>query len=199
MTPGAPPDSGDGSGSRRGFLTSLARGAALTVLGGGAGALARAQPPAPDGRRTVWQIDPYKCTQCGRCATACVMPVSAVRAVNDLPRCGFCLNCFGFLRPGAPRTDSGAENLLCPTGALKRRWVEGPAFEYVVDEALCVGCGLCTAGCARFGAGSLYLQVRHDRCLACNECAIAVACPSDAFRRVPAAHPYLLESAGRPG
>ena len=41
------------------------------------------------------------------------------------------------------------------------------------------------------------MQVRHDRCLNCNECAIAVACPSQAFRRVPAADPYLLKKKAR--
>jgi electron transport complex protein RnfB len=33
--------------------------------------------------------------------------------------------------------------------------------------------------------------VRHDRCLNCNECAIARVCPADAFRRVPVDQPYL--------
>jgi electron transport complex protein RnfB len=45
-----------------------------------------------------------------------------------------------------------------------------------------------------FGNGSLYLQVKHNLCVHCNECAIATACPSDAFRRVPASDPYLLKS-----
>jgi electron transport complex protein RnfB len=35
--------------------------------------------------------------------------------------------------------------------------------------------------------------VRHDRCLNCNECSIAVACPSQAFVRAPAEDPYLLK------
>jgi electron transport complex protein RnfB len=47
--------------------------------------------------------------------------------------------------------------------------------------------------CAQFGNGSLFLQVRHDRCVNCNQCAIAVVCPAGAFRRVPAAQPYLLK------
>jgi len=37
--------------------------------------------------------------------------------------------------------------------------------------------------------GSLYLQVMQDRCLNCNECAIAVACPTQAIGRVPAGGP----------
>jgi electron transport complex protein RnfB len=45
--------------------------------------------------------------------------------------------------------------------------------------------------------GSLYLQVRHDRCLNCNQCSIAVACPTQAFERVPSSDPYLLKKKAR--
>jgi electron transport complex protein RnfB len=58
---------------------------------------------------------------------------------------------------------------------------------------LCVGCAKCVKGCNAFGNGSLFLQVRHDRCLNCNACAIARACPSDAFRRISADQPYILK------
>jgi electron transport complex protein RnfB len=68
-----------------------------------------------------------------------------------------------------------------------------PYYEYTIDEKLCNGCGKCVKGCNTFGNGSLFLQVRHDRCENCNECAIAVACPSGAFKRVPADKPYLLK------
>ena len=47
-------------------------------------------------------------------------------------------------------------------------------------------------GCA-FMNGSLYLQVIQDRCVNCNECAIGVACPTDAFQHVPTERPYLLK------
>ena len=40
--------------------------------------------------------------------------------------------------------------------------------------------------------GSLYLQVMHDRCLNCNECSIALACPTQAFSRIPACTPYRM-------
>ena len=62
-----------------------------------------------------------------------------------------------------------------------------------VDNELCNGCGKCVEGCNTFGNGSLHLQVRHDRCLNCNECSIAVACPSGAYKRVPADKPYMLK------
>jgi electron transport complex protein RnfB len=35
--------------------------------------------------------------------------------------------------------------------------------------------------------------VIHTRCVDCHECAIAVACPADAFVRVPEDRPYLAK------
>jgi len=99
----------------------------------------------------------------------------------------------GLLPAVADCAELGAENQLCPTGAIQRNYVEDPYFEYTIDERLCIGCGKCVKGCNTFGNGSLYLQVRYDRCQHCNECAIAVACPSQAYRRVPADDPYLLK------
>jgi electron transport complex protein RnfB len=107
--------------------------------------------------------------------------------------CGYCNLCFGYFRPDATELNSGAENQTCPTGAITRVFVEDPYYEYTIDEGLCVGCGKCVKTCGAFGNGSLFLQVRHDRCLNCNECAIARACPADAFRRVPAEQPYLFK------
>ena len=49
-------------------------------------------------------------------------------------------------------------------------------------------------GCADFGNVSLFLQIRHSRCKQCNECAIAVACPASAFKRVPVTNPYLMKT-----
>ncbi len=142
---------------------------------------------------TVWQIDPYVCVACGNCATYCVLEDSAVKCVQIYEMCGYCDFCTGYLEPDPTALDTGAENELCPTGALKREFVEDPYFEYNVDESLCNGCGKCVKGCTIFGNGSLFLQVRHDRCLNCNECSIAAACPSGAFKRVPANEPYLLK------
>ena len=34
------------------------------------------------------------------------------------------------------------------------------------------------------GNGSLRLEIRYDRCVTCNECAIMPACPDDAIVRV---------------
>ena len=175
--------------SRRDFLRSGIRSACLLGVGGAAGFLAA-------GRNTddmVWQIDPWKCIQCGNCATYCVLKESAVKVVHGFGLCGYCELCTGYFMPSPTSLTTGAENVLCPTGAIKRKFIEDPYFEYTIDESLCTGCGKCVKGCNTFGNGSLFLQVRHDRCLNCNECSIAAACPADAFVRVPASRPYLLK------
>ncbi|MGQ9610062.1 MAG: ferredoxin [bacterium] len=175
--------------TRRDFITSSIRGICLLGIGGTIGLLfnhARAND-------TVWQLDPYKCIQCGKCADNCVLEVSAVKCVHNFAICGYCRLCTGYFEPQPNALNTGAENQLCPTGAIKRTFVEDPYYEYTIDESLCVGCGKCVKGCNSFGNGSLFLQVRHDRCLNCNECWIAKACPADAFRRVPANKPYILK------
>jgi electron transport complex protein RnfB len=180
--------------TRRDVLRAAGRGAGLLGLGGLLGYAARA---AGD-ERTVWQLDPDKCIECGNCATYCVLQPSAVKCVHAYAICGYCDLCTGYLNPGFTERDTGAENQLCPTGAIQRTFVEDPYYEYTIDEGLCIGCAKCVKGCGQFGNGSLFLQVRHDRCLNCNECAIAVACPADAFTRVPAGEPYLLKPRPRP-
>lgn len=175
--------------SRRAFLRTGARAATLVGLGGLTGALA-SRTRVGD---TVWQLDPNKCTMCGNCASYCVLTPSAVKCVHAFAMCGYCDLCTGYFEPEPNALNTAAENQLCPTGAIKRRFVEDPYFQYTIDEPLCIGCAKCVAGCNAFGNGSLFLQVRHDRCANCNECAIAAACPSQAFARVPADHPYLLK------
>ena len=177
---------------RRSFLVDGAHGLLVLVTGGVAGALAGRRSTS----RTVWQVDPFKCTQCGRCATYCVLDVSAVKCVHDHDMCGYCELCTGFFVPEPNELNAGAENQLCPVGAIDRGFVEDPYYEYVIDEPLCNGCGKCVKGCSTFGNGSLYLQVRHDRCLNCNECAIARACPADAFIRRAADAPYVIKHLG---
>jgi len=185
--------------SRRTFVTRLTRAGGLAVLGGGAALLIadKVKRQRTGDARTVWQIDPWKCTACGKCATECVLELSAVKCVHDFVLCGFCGPCFGFFRPDHVSLDTGSENQLCPVGAIRRKFVEPPYFEYTIDEPKCVGCSLCVKGCTQFGNGSLYLQVRHDRCLNCNECSIAVACPADAFIRRPIESPYIIKHKGR--
>ena len=175
--------------NRRESINNGAR-ATLGVAVAGTGALVLAR--SKGGGETVWQIDPFKCTQCGRCATECVMDESAVKCVHAYDLCGYCDLCGGYFKPGA-KLETGAENQLCPTGAIQRKFIEEPFFEYIIDEELCIGCGKCVKGCSAFGNGSLQLQIRHDRCLNCNQCSIARVCPSNAISRVPASQPYLIK------
>jgi electron transport complex protein RnfB len=142
----------------------------------------------------VWQIDPYKCTQCGQCKTNCVLTPSASKCTHAFKMCGYCDLCGGFLRQGVKTISTGAENQLCPTGAIKRRFIEEPYFEYTIDEKLCDGCAKCVKGCGDFGNGSLYMQIRHNLCVNCNECSIARTCPSNAVIRVPADQPYIRKT-----
>jgi electron transport complex protein RnfB len=176
---------------RRAFLGDALRVAGALGIGGAVAGLA-----ARKGRsdKLVWQLDPAKCISCGNCATYCVLDESAVKCVHNFTMCGYCDLCTGYFHPEPIALNSGAENQLCPTGAIQRAFVEDPYFEYTIDERLCIGCGKCVKGCNAFGNGSLQLQVRHDRCKNCNECSIAAACPSQAFRRVPLDEPYLLKA-----
>ncbi len=144
----------------------------------------------------VWQLDPNKCTQCGRCATHCVLNPSAVKCLNQFNICGYCDLCFGYLQPGSRGRDTGAENQLCPTAAIKRTYIEDPYYEYLIEEDDCIGCAKCVNACLVFGNASFYLQIRQDICIQCNECSIAKACPSDAFSQVPASDPYIYLTGG---
>ena len=174
--------------SRRQVLTGGLRAACAVGLGGSIGALAdRGQAGA-----TVWQLDPTLCSQCTKCVTECVLEISAVRCVQIFRDCGYCDLCFGYFTRELAGTTTGAESQLCPTGAISRKFIEDPYYEYTIDEELCIACAKCVELCKTDGNGSLVLQVRHDRCLNCNECAIAAACPAECFRRVPADQPYLL-------
>ena len=193
--------SSDDKLTRRQLLRAGGRGATLLGLGVTAAAIAMRSPARADGM--VWQIDPAKCIACGNCETNCVLTPSAVKCLHTHTMCGRCNFCFGYydLRGGS-EVHSGVEFQLCPTDAIRREFLGGPYFEYPIDEELCIACGLCVKGCVGSGNGSLYLSVRHPMrgalpagtpdgtCADCNECSIAVACPADAFERVPADDPY---------
>ncbi len=59
----------------------------------------------------------------------------------DVHQCGSqCLSC------GACR-DCGVCVAICPQGAIGRKDLGGKAYEYAVDENLCIGCGFCAGAC----------------------------------------------------
>lgn len=174
---------------RREFLENGVRlGIGLGLGAIGAGLLSRTFSG-----KMVWQLDPAKCVQCGICATSCVLEQSAVKCIHVTEMCGYCDLCGGYLRPETKEITTAAENQLCPTAAIARKYIEEPFFEYHIIEELCIGCGKCVKGCGAFGNGSLQLQVQQKICVNCNQCAIARDCPAEAFSRVPAHSPYLLK------
>jgi len=176
---------------RRKFLRTsgriLAGGTILTLFG------FSYKKSMAKGAEYFWQIDPQKCTFCGRCETDCVLPTSAVKCVHAVKVCGYCDLCGGYYRANVKELNTAAENLMCPTGAIYRKFIEEPYFEYSVNEELCNACGKCAKGCNSFGNGSLYLQIKQDLCKGCNECTIAKACPSNAIKRVSIASAYDLK------
>jgi electron transport complex protein RnfB len=141
-------------------------------------------------RRFAWQIDPEKCLYCGLCETACVRKPSAAKAVNDQKKCSNCVVCYGHISDSkieSDKIDSEGER-VCPHDAVVRKNFSGGMdglFLYSNDPKNCVGCAKCVKRCNEHGTKSMFLVIRPDLCLGCNECAIAVACPHDAIERVP--------------
>ena len=176
--------------TRRGFLRTTTRG----VFAAGLGALAVGAARGVTTRRSVWQIDPSKCTACGNCATHCILTESAVKCAHQHVKCGRCNFCFGYYKAGSSgaKSHAGVEFQLCPTHALVRKHLIEDSYEYSIDAEKCTGCGICVKGCKE-GNGSLFLQVDQDRCTNCNECTIATACPTRAFVRLPAQRPYWFQ------
>lgn len=178
--------------NRREFISSCARYACIAGLVGSGIYLATDKKGSSNSKHKVWQIDPAKCTQCGNCATECVLSPSAVKCVHVYAVCGYCNLCGGYFQPNTKKLTTGGENQLCPTAAIRRTYIEDPYYEYTIDENLCIGCAKCVKGCGAFGNGSLVLQVRHDRCLNCNECRIAKSCPSQALSLVSSDKPSKM-------
>ena len=186
--------------TRREFLGHAARGTTLIGLGGLAAYLAR--KASVEG---VWRIDPEACVNsrlgavgvevCDLCSTQCVLGLSAVRAINDFSKCGRCYICPAYFDVTSAIDEKGLPSQkLCPRDAIDRKvigWVDpdDPAnnfYEYTIDEKRCNGCGKCVMGCKEpAGLSSIRLEVRHNLCLDCNRCAIAMACPDNAYQREP--------------
>lgn len=174
---------------RREFLNTGIR----MGIGAGLGAIGIGLTVRAVSGKPIWQLDPAKCIQCGKCATSCVLQTSAVKCVHVTDMCGYCDLCSGYLRPNVKELNTAAENRLCPNDAIVRTFIEEPYFEYTIIEELCNGCGKCVKNCGAFGNGSLQLQIQQKLCVNCNQCAIARVCPSEAFSRVDNNTPYLLK------
>ncbi len=186
--------------NRREFLQRTGQAACAAALGGTAIMLGRRACSGDS-----WAIAPDKCINirlgvtgadsvCEACATSCVLPLSAVRAVNEHSLCGRCCICPAYFDV---RSSMGSDGLptkkICPRDAIKRTVIgdvdeNDPLnnfYEYTIDEELCNGCGRCVMECKDpAGLGSIRLEVRYDRCLHCNQCTIATQCPEDAYTRV---------------
>jgi hypothetical protein len=81
----------------------------------------------------VWQLDPNRCIACGRCQTNCVLDLSAVKAVNCFALCGYCDICTGYFPTKDYVLDTGAENQLCPTGAITRKYIDKKGGVRVIE------------------------------------------------------------------
>jgi electron transport complex protein RnfB len=162
----------------------------------GAAAWRAFSPPSDDaefiaqGRRFAWQVDPEKCLYCGKCATACVRKPSAVKALNDQKKCSNCVVCYGHITDthiASDKINSDGER-VCPYDAVVRVNFSGGVdgmFLYENDPERCIGCAKCVKRCNQHGTKSMFLAIRPDLCLGCNECSIAVACPHNAVERIP--------------
>ncbi|MFG0249149.1 MAG: 4Fe-4S binding protein [Phycisphaeraceae bacterium JB051] len=175
---------------RRLFINSILTG----IIAAPFSLLLRKSNKAETASKTLWQIDPDKCTHCGKCVTKCILPHSAVKCVHQYASCGYCLFCSGYYHDKRARFDTAGENLRCPTDAINRTYIQDPYFEYTIDEDKCIACAKCVRGCEAFGNGSLFLQVRHNICVNCNQCRIASVCPADAFVKVSPDMPYLIKN-----
>lgn len=153
-------------------------------------------PPSKDadfiaqGRRFTWQIDPDKCKYCGLCETTCVRKPSAVKAVNDQKKCSNCVVCYGHITDShiaSDKIDSDGQR-VCAHDAVERENFSGGLdglFLYRQDPALCTACAKCVKRCNEHGTKSMFLIIRPDLCLGCNECSIASTCPEKAIIRIP--------------
>lgn len=186
--------------NRRTFLQRTGQAACAAALAGTGVVLGRRAC-----RGDAWAIAPNRCINirlgvasadnvCNICAEQCVLPLSAVRAVNDHARCGRCCICPAYFDVRSQVGPDGLPSLkLCPRDAIIRTPIGdvdpldplNNFYEYKIDDQRCNGCGLCVMECKDpAGLGSIQLEVRYDLCLRCNQCSIAAACPDDAYVRL---------------
>ena len=186
--------------SRREFIDRSFRFVGLAGIGGAAALLGRRAKS-----NTVFQVDPSRCIACDLCRTSCVLSHSAVKAVNEFSKCGYCQLCPAYYDVTSQPDEKGLPTgKTCPQDAFKRRVVgkvdqedaNNNYYEYTIDETLCDGCGKCVKACKPpAGNGSLHLEVRYNRCDECDACAIQRVCPESAIIRIPT--PGLSPAEGR--
>ena len=177
---------------RRSFFRKAGRVACGLALGGIAYRIISKQfNPDEAGplSRFVWQIDPEKCTFCGKCQTACIRTPSAVKAVNDQKKCSNCVVCHGHIsNKNIPSDKIMIEGIrICEQDAVTRENYSGGNdgyFIYDIDDEKCIACGKCAKECNEVGSKSMFLIIRPDLCLTCNSCDIAKICPEDAIDRL---------------
>ncbi len=175
--------------NRRQFIDRSLRIIGFAGIGTAAAMLSRRTA-----KSMVFQVDPSRCAACDLCRTSCVLSLSAVKAVNEFSKCGYCQLCPAYYDVTSQPDENGLPTgKTCPQDALKRRVVgdidtEDPNnnyYEYTIDESRCDGCGKCVKACKPpAGNGSLHLQIRYNRCDECDACAIQIACPESAIFRV---------------
>jgi electron transport complex protein RnfB len=186
--------------NRRDLLAKTTRGAVLAAMGGTALLLVKRA-----NGEIVWQVSASRCVNsrlgetgveaCSLCTTECVVSLSAVRAVNQHSKCGRCNICPAYFDITSAVNERGLPSQkLCPRDAITRKPIgkvdpEDPAnnfYDYVIDENKCDGCGKCVMKCKEpLGLGSITLNIRYDKCVDCNRCAISLACPKEAISQVP--------------
>jgi len=189
--------------TRRKFIDTSCRVLGFAALGGAATLLTKRASA-----QAVYQVDPLKCISCDLCRTSCVLSLSAVKAVNEFSKCGYCMLCPAYMDVTSQPDERGVPSgRVCPQDAMKRRVVgkedlddpNNNYYEYVIDEARCTGCGKCVKACKPpAGNGSLRLEIRYNRCVTCNECSIQIACPEAAIVRVPTPGMSPVETHGGP-
>jgi len=177
---------------RRSFLRKAGQATCALALGGIAYRVIGQhmnEDTAGPRSRYVWQIDPAKCTNCGKCETACVRTPSAVKAVNDQKKCSCCVVCHGHISDNKIACNQNVNDgeKICPFDAVSRRNFSGEKdgyFIYDIDHDKCTGCGKCAKACNDKGTKSMFLIIRPDLCLTCNACDIASTCPEGAIDRL---------------
>jgi len=103
----------------------------------------------------IMEVDPAKCKGCGKCAKLC--PLAAIH-VNSLPKVSHpdSLPKVSHLREGIPGDRLTSESAPYPPEGVKPSGgggvkPSGGGKVAVLDETLCLGCGVCYSAC-KFGA-----------------------------------------------